>query len=176
MRGCVYLEGPLDLRFDDDTSSDLPPICISGDTSKFSYTNREGGRSAIRLARVVSETVRRSPSHVEWYVFGDDDTVFFPENLVATLSKYNHQLWYYIGTNSEIYEQNRLFGFEMGFGGAGFALSAPLAKVLAKNLDSCIQRYPHLYGSDSRIFHCLGELGIGLTHERGFHQVSNRPC
>ena len=172
MRGCVYLEGRLDLRFDDDTSSDLPPICISGDTSKFSYTNREGGRSAIRLARVVSETVRRSPSHVEWYVFGDDDTVFFPENLVKTLSKYDNELWYYIGTNSEIYEQNRVFGFGMAFGGAGFAISSSLAKLLAKVFDSCIERYPHLYGSDSRISSCLAELGVGLTREPGFHQVS----
>ncbi|XP_008230155.2 PREDICTED: probable LRR receptor-like serine/threonine-protein kinase At1g06840 [Prunus mume] len=127
-------------------------------------------RSAIRVACVVLETMALNHSNVRWYVFGDDDMVFFPENLVKTLSKYDHRLWYYIGTNSEIYEQNRIFGFGMAYGGAGFAISSPLAKVLAKVFDSCIERYPHLYGSDSRISSCLAELGIGLTQEPGFHQ------
>ncbi|KAK8569693.1 hypothetical protein V6N13_046740 [Hibiscus sabdariffa] len=33
----------------------------------------------------------------------------------------------------------------MAFGGAGFAISYPRAKVLAKVFDSCIERHPHLY-------------------------------
>ncbi|KAL6140099.1 hypothetical protein ACLB2K_058400 [Fragaria x ananassa] len=170
MRGCVFLESlPRDHQnHTNDTS--LPPVCISGDTSGFRYTYRNGLRSAIRVARVVSETVALNHSNVRWYVFGDDDTVFFPENLVKTLSKYDHELWYYIGANSEIYEQNRVFGFGMAFGGAGFAISSPLAKALAKVFDTCIERYSHLYGSDSRISSCLAELGVGLTHEPGFHQ------
>lgn len=175
MRGCVFLESmpPEDANSYNESSS-LPPVCISEDTSGFRYTYRNGLRSAIRVARVVSETVALNHSGVRWYVFGDDDTVFFPENLVKTLSKYDHGLWYYIGSNSEIYEQNRIFGFEMAFGGGGFAISYPLAKVLAKVFDSCIDRYPHLYGSDSRVYSCLAELGVGLTHERGFHQVSHQ--
>ncbi|KAF5726434.1 hypothetical protein HS088_TW22G00112 [Tripterygium wilfordii] len=174
MRGCVFLESmPPDSNSSID-SSPLPPVCVSGDTSRFRYTYRGGLRSAIRVARVVSETVALNHSDVRWFVFGDDDTVFFPENLVKTLSKYDHELWYYIGSNSEIFEQNRFFGFHMAFGGAGFAISYPLAKVLAKTFDSCIERYPHLYGSDSRVFSCLTELGVGLTHEPGFHQVDVR--
>ncbi|KAF5746042.1 hypothetical protein HS088_TW06G00207 [Tripterygium wilfordii] len=175
MRGCVFLESmPPDLNSSASSSSSLPPVCVSGDTSRFRYTCRGGLRSAIRVARVVSETVALNHSDVRWFVFGDDDTVFFPENLVKTLSKYDHGLWYYIGSNSEIFEQNRFFGFDMAFGGAGFAISYPLAKVLAKIFDSCIARYPHLYGSDSRVFSCLTELGVGLTHEPGFHQVDVR--
>ncbi|XP_028796564.1 uncharacterized protein LOC114752009, partial [Neltuma alba] len=123
-----------------------------------------------RVARVVAETVALNHSDVRWYVFGDDDTVFFPENLLKILSKYDHELWYYIGAHSESYEQNRFFGFGMAFGGAGFAISSSLAKVLAKVFDSCIERYPHLYGSDGRVYSCLTELGVGLTHEPGFHQ------
>ncbi|KAG8640661.1 hypothetical protein MANES_13G074000v8 [Manihot esculenta] len=171
MRGCVFLESlPEDVKSYDNNSISLPPLCISEDTSRFRYTYRNGLRSAIRVARVVSETVGLNHSNVRWFVFGDDDTVFFPENLVKTLSKYDHGLWYYIGSNSEIYEQNRAFGFEMAFGGGGFAISYPLAKVLAKVFDSCIERYPHLYGSDSRVSSCLAELGVGLTREPGFHQ------
>ncbi|KAJ4729988.1 Transferring glycosyl group transferase [Melia azedarach] len=175
MRGCVFLETmPADADSYKNDNTSLPPVCISEDTSRFRYTYRGGLRSAIRVARVVLETVNLNHSDVRWFVFGDDDTVFFPENLVKTLSKYDHGLWYYIGSNSEIHEQNRYFSFEMAFGGAGFAISYPLAKVLAKVFDSCIQRYPHLYGSDSRVYSCLSELGVGMTHEPGFHQFDVR--
>lgn len=169
----MFLESKLDAN-DTTTPATLPPVCISQDTSKFRYTCRGGLRSAIRVARVVSETVALNYTNVRWFVFGDDDTVFFTENLVKTLSKYDHGLWYYIGTNSEAYEQNRFFSFEMAFGGAGFAISYPLAKVLAKVFDSCIERYSHLYGSDGRVYSCLAELGVGLTHEPGFHQLDIR--
>uniref|UniRef100_A0A2P2QL46 Uncharacterized protein n=1 Tax=Rhizophora mucronata TaxID=61149 RepID=A0A2P2QL46_RHIMU len=171
MRGCVFLDNTSPDTDSDNDGTSLPPVCVSRDTSKFRYTHRNGLRSAIRVARVVSETVALNHSNVRWYVFGDDDTVFFAENLVKTLSKYDHGLWYYIGSNSEIYEQNRIFGFDMAFGGAGFAISYPLAKVLAKVFDSCIERYPHLYGSDSRVYSCLAELGVGATREPGFHQI-----
>ncbi|XP_024047874.1 uncharacterized protein LOC18053204 [Citrus clementina] len=72
--------------------------------------------------------------------------------------------------------QNRYFSFDMAFGEAGFAISSPLAKVLAKVFDSCVERYPHLYGSDSRVYSCLAELGVGLTREPGFHQVKIDKC
>lgn len=174
MKGCVFLErmpsnGSLEEAYDADS---LPPICISEDTSRFRYTYRNGLPSAIRVARVVSETVALNHSDVRWFVFGDDDTLFFPENLVKTLSKYDDGLWYYIGTKSESFAQNKLFSYEMAFGGAGFAISYPLAKVLASVLDSCLARYAHLYGSDGRIQACLNELGVSLTHEPGFHQVN----
>lgn len=108
---------------------------------------------------------------VRWFVFGDDDTVFFVDNLVKTLSKYDDNRWFYVGSNSEYYEQNVKYSFNMAFGGGGFAVSHSLATVLARVLDSCLIRYPHLYGSDARIFSCLAELGVGLTHDPGFHQV-----
>ncbi|XP_020207384.1 uncharacterized protein LOC109792387 [Cajanus cajan] len=175
MRGCVFVETlPLSVVEEKDNGTSLPPLCVSEDTSRFGYTYRGGMRSAIRVARVVKETVALNYSHVKWYVFGDDDTLFFPRNLVKTLSKYDHGLWYYVGANSESYKQNWFFGFGMGFGGAGFAISSSLATVLAKVFDSCIERYPHVYGSDARVYSCITELGVGLTHEPGFHQVDLR--
>ncbi|KAG8386994.1 hypothetical protein BUALT_Bualt03G0206400 [Buddleja alternifolia] len=182
MRGCIFLETmpPNDTssldhhQENNNTRSSLPPICVSEDTSRFRYTYQNGLRSAIRVARVVSETVALNHSNVRWFVFGDDDTIFVPENLVKTLSKYDHGLWYYIGTNSESYVQNKLHSYDMAFGGAGFAISYPLAEVFAKSFDSCLDRYPHLYGSDGRIHACLAELGVSLTHEPGFHQMDIR--
>lgn len=57
MRGCIFLDAPLDNDTFLDYDSDMPPICISNDTSRFGYTWDGGLRSAIRVARVVSETV-----------------------------------------------------------------------------------------------------------------------
>ncbi|XP_050206065.1 uncharacterized protein LOC126655802 [Mercurialis annua] len=152
----------------------LPPVIISKDTSRFPYTFKGGLRSAIRVARVVKEAVDMNLEEVRWLVFGDDDTVFFVENLVRTLSFYDHEQWYYIGSNSESYEQNLKNSFDMGFGGGGFVISYSLGKVVARVLDLCLIRYAHLYGSDARVFSCLAELGVGLTHEPGFHQVDMR--
>jgi len=172
MRGCVFVDSlPANYLSNSSDNSSLPEIHISEDTSQFRYTHKHGYRSFIRVARIVSETVNLNHLDVKWYVFGDGDTVFFPANLVKTLSKYDHELWHYVGTNSEIYEQNQGNAFEMGFWAAGFAVSAPLAKVLATVFDFCLERYPHLYGSDGRVYSCLAELGVGLTREPGFHQV-----
>lgn len=102
---------------------------------------------------------------------GDDDTVFFPENLVTVLGKYDHNEMYYIGANSESVEQNVIHSYEMAFGGGGFAISYPLAAELVGILDGCIDRYAHFYGSDQKIQGCISEIGVQLTKELGFHQV-----
>ncbi|XAR55412.1 O-fucosylpeptide 3-beta-N-acetylglucosaminyltransferase [Bertholletia excelsa] len=169
-RALIFLDRPSPLAGD----PFLPPILTSADTSAFPYSFSRGSRSAIRIARIVKESVLRNESGVRWYVFGDDDTVFFPSNLVRALSKYDHNRWYYIGSSSEGYVQNAGNSFEMAFGGGGFAISASLARVLAGVMDSCLFRYPHLYGSDARVFACVSELGVGLTREPGFHQVDVR--
>lgn len=103
---------------------------------------------------------------------GDDDTVFVAENLVRILNKYDHKQYYYIGSSSESHLQNIHFSYAMAYGGGGFAISYPLAVALEKMQDKCIQRYPGLYGSDDRIQACMAELGVPLTKELGFHQVS----
>ncbi|KAK9285362.1 hypothetical protein L1049_024553 [Liquidambar formosana] len=171
-RAFIFLDGPPPPSTPTDPS--IPPLLVSGDTSRFPYTFRGGLRSAIRVARIVKEAVDRNESDVRWFVFGDDDTVFFVDNLVRTLSKYDHDRWFYVGSNSESYEQNAKYSFDMAFGGGGFVISHSLARVLARVLDSCLVRYAHLYGSDARVFSCLAELGVGLTHEPGFHQVDIR--
>ncbi|PHT68842.1 hypothetical protein T459_28329 [Capsicum annuum] len=165
-RGVVWL----DEKVKTNRNEDLPDIRISGDTSSFLYTNRQGRRSALRISRVVSETLRLGLTDVRWFVMGDDDTVFVVENVVRVLSKYDHKQYYYIGSSSESHVQNIFFSYAMAYGGGGFAISYPLAKELEKMQDRCIQRYPGLYGSDDRIQACMAELGVPLTKERGFHQ------
>ncbi|KAL5552014.1 hypothetical protein UlMin_002190 [Ulmus minor] len=168
MRGVVWLDDVVETQIGDEGL--LPPVKISSDTSRFPYTNKQGHRSAIRISRIVSETLRLGLKDVRWFVMGDDDTVFVTENLVRVLRKYDHNQYYYIGSSSESHIQNIFFSYGMAYGGGGFAISYPLAKALSKMQDRCIQRYPGLYGSDDRIQACMAELGVPVTKELGFHQ------
>ncbi|KAL9167557.1 hypothetical protein ABFS82_05G105800 [Erythranthe guttata] len=171
MRAIVWLDTPVETHRNDRRS--LPPVRISGDTSRFSYTNKKGHRSAIRISRIISETLRLiddNDDNVRWLVMGDDDTVFVTENLVRVLNKYDHNGYYYIGSSSESHLQNIYFSYGMAYGGGGFAVSYPLAKQIERMQDKCIQRYPGLYGSDDRMQACMSELGVPLTKELGFHQ------
>lgn len=175
MNGVVWLDEHIDQN--DTVSTTLPPIKISSDTARFKYRYPNGHRSAIRITRIVSETVRllngtEAEKNMRWIVMGDDDTVFFPENLISVLRKYDHNQFYYIGSSSESHTQNLKFSYGMAYGGGGFAISYPLAKALEKMQDRCIQRYSELYGSDDRVHACMSELGVPLTKEVGFHQVS----
>ena len=107
---------------------------------------------------------------MRWYVKGDDDTVVMVENLVEVLAKYDHTKPYYIGSNSEGVKSNFDFSFDMAFGG-GYALSYPLAEALATKLDDCIERYSYSTSEDFWLHSCSADLGVALTHDKGFHQV-----
>lgn len=124
------------------------------------------------MARIVVESFKLGLENVRWFVMGDDDTVFFTENLVSVLAKYDHNQMYYIGGNSESVEQDEIHSYGMAFGGGGFAISYPLAAQLVDKMDGCLQRYHFFYGSDQRVWACISELGVPLTPERGFHQVN----
>ncbi|THU50334.1 hypothetical protein C4D60_Mb06t19130 [Musa balbisiana] len=184
MQGAAFLDSPSAPASGDDDDSRLPPARVSADASNLPYAYKGGLRSAVRVARIVKELVDSvvgngsSPvarsDDIRWVVLGDDDTLFIPENLAGTLARYDWEQWYYVGAGSESVEQNAKHSFSMAFGGGGFAISYPLAKALARVLDSCLVRYAHLYGSDDRVFSCLAELGVGLTHEPGFHQFDLR--
>lgn len=110
--------------------------------------------------------------NVRWFVMGDDDTVFFVENLVNVLGKYDHNQMYYIGSNSESVEQNLIHLYGTAYGGGGYAISYPLAVELVTILDGCLDRYASLYGGDQKVHACVTEIGVPLTKETGFHQVS----
>jgi Protein of unknown function, DUF604 len=166
-RGHVWLDqAPTDPW--PDTS---PPYRISRNTSRYGEY-----ASASRIAASVVEAYQLVSSgpekeHIRWLVMGDDDTVFFVDNLVTVLQKYDHKQMYYVGMLSESVEQDITHSYSMAFGGAGFAISYPAAAELARIMDNCLDRYASFYGSDHRVQSCLAELGIPLTHEPGFHQV-----
>ncbi|XP_061371885.1 uncharacterized protein LOC133314421 [Gastrolobium bilobum] len=171
-RGFVWLEQEIP------TNQSWPetsiPYKVSGNTSSFKYTCPFGSRSVIRITRIVKEIFEIGLPNVRWFVMGDDDTMFFTENLVNVLAKYDHNEMYYIGGNSESVEQNLIHSFAMAYGGGGFAVSYPLAAELVKILDRCIDRYAIFYGSDQKIQACISEIGVQVTKELGFHQVDIR--
>lgn len=150
---------------------DSPPYRASSDWTRFKYSSSQ---SAVRLARIVVDSFRVGLPNVRWFVMGDDDTVFFTDNLVTVLGKYDHRQMYYVGGNSESVEQNVMHSYDMAFGGGGFAISYPLAAALVGVMDGCLNRYYNFYGSDQRVWACIKELGVPLTNERGFHQIDIR--
>ncbi|PHT30740.1 hypothetical protein CQW23_29660 [Capsicum baccatum] len=124
------------------------------------------------MIRVIEETFAEDHGpRVRWYVMTDDDTVLLIDNLVSVLSKYDHTKYYYAGMNSECVVSNFGNSFQMAFGGAGYALSYPLAQAVAKNMDTCIKSYPNVYGSDHMLQACIADLGVTITLEKGFHQI-----
>jgi hypothetical protein len=172
MRGHVWLEEQPASPW---PAATCPPYRVSADASRF------GDRApASRMARIVVDSFLAvagelgngtAREEARWFVMGDDDTVFFPDNLVAVLSKYDHEEMYYVGAPSESVEQDVMHSYGTAFGGGGFAVSYPAAAALATAIDGCLDRYRYFFGSDERVKACLSELGVPLTREPGFHQV-----
>lgn len=167
MRGFVWLDEPV---LASDPPDQLPILMISEDTSTFRYTHPVGSPSGIRIARILVEMFRLGLPDVYWFIVADDDTIFSTENLLRVLSKYDPNELYYIGQYSESHLENFIFSYNMAYGGGGVAISYPLAEALVGMFDDCIQRYPHLFGSDDRLHACITELGVPITKEPGFHQ------
>ncbi|CAL5424466.1 unnamed protein product [Camellia sinensis] len=161
-RGSLFLDRPPTEHLPWPSAVD-PPFKVS-----------EGHDNGVRMARAVVEAFRAEKRGVRWYVMAEDDTVFFVNNLVEVLGKYDHRKYYYVGMNSECIVANWEGGFGMGFGGGGYALSYPLVEALAENLDLCIRRYEYGYGSGHVLQSCVADLGVSLTLEKGFHQIDLR--
>ncbi|KAJ7960151.1 Transferring glycosyl group transferase [Quillaja saponaria] len=155
-RGFLWLDGKPDIDILRAEEASVP-YRISEEWTRFKYLSSQ---PAVRIARIVHESFKLGLPNVRWFVMGDDDTMFFTENLVSVLAKYDHNEMYYIGANSESVEQNVAHGYEMAFGGGGFAVSYPLAEKLVQILDDCLYRYYYFYGSDQRIWACVSEFDI----------------
>jgi hypothetical protein len=173
MRGFVWLDEPV---ISVDPPEQLPVLMVSEDSSSFKYTHPMGSPSGVRIARILLETFRLGLPDVHWFILADDDTIFSTDNLLRVLSKYDAREMYYVGGYSESHFQNFIFSYNMAYGGAGIAISYPLAEALVSIYDDCIQRYAYLYGSDDRLHACVTELGVPITKEPGFHQVCTPFC
>lgn len=87
---------------------------------------------------VLRDMISNANPETEWYGLLDDDTFFPSLNALAeTLGQFDAKDELYVGTLSEDFEAVRTFGY-MAFGGAGAFLSAPLAKKLDANMQTCL--------------------------------------
>ncbi|XAR60353.1 O-fucosylpeptide 3-beta-N-acetylglucosaminyltransferase [Bertholletia excelsa] len=151
--------------------SSSPRFRVSEDTSVqiLQYTGHDA--TMVRIARGILETFREGDEGVRWIVMGDDDSIFFTENLVEVLGRYDHNEYVYIGGHSESLSSNFVHSFDMGFGGAGVIFSYALAKALVPWLDECIKRYPSVIAADQMWQSCLADMGVYLTPHKGIHQI-----
>ncbi|KAF3565432.1 hypothetical protein DY000_02019148 [Brassica cretica] len=156
-------------------SRDLPPLKVNEDLKKLKIYPKLRNRIHTRIYRSILENYRlKQDQDVRWYVTGDDDSVFFVDNMVDVLSKYDHKEKHYIGMFSETIKSNFYFSFDMAFGGGGYALSYPLVEALVEELDNCIERYYYIWGVDHLQSMCLADLGVDLSLDKGFHQLDLR--
>ncbi|KAL0389310.1 UNVERIFIED_CONTAM: hypothetical protein Scaly_0288100 [Sesamum calycinum] len=109
--------------------------------------------------------------NLRWVVMGDDDSVFFVDNIVDVLGQYDHTKYYYLGGQSEFVMSNYWFSFNQGFGGAGFMLSYPLAKALSEDMESCLRRYAKWISADQITMACIADIGVNLSPQKGIHQI-----
>ncbi|XP_047319082.1 uncharacterized protein LOC124922390 [Impatiens glandulifera] len=151
--------------------STSPPYRVSEDNSETILKFTKQNDTMVRIARSLLETFKQGDKGVRWFVMGDDDSIFFLENWIELLRKYDHNKYVYIGGHSESVLPNFIHSFEMGFGGAGVAFSYPLAQALVPRLDECIKRYPQLYAADQMWQSCCADIGVFLSPQRGIHQI-----
>ncbi|CAH1434572.1 unnamed protein product [Lactuca virosa] len=170
-RGYLYLDtAPTDDLLPWSEAS--PPFRISDNiTTLFEESRHNGEPVMVRLIHAVIEIFRDEREDVRWYIMGDDDSIFFVDNLVDVLSKYDHTKYIYIGGHSESIAPNEILSYDMGFGGAGLIMSYPLAKMVQKNIEDCVRRYPQLKCADQTLMNCVNDFGVTLTAHQGLHQM-----
>lgn len=123
-----------------------------------------------RLAWSIWDLFDQGLTDVDWFIVTDDDGMWFIDGLLEVLSKYDPLGLWYLGNWSEDFQQVLIHG-HMAYGGGGYAISYPLAKMLYDTMAECLPRYNDVYGQDGRVFGCVSELGVRLTREEGFHQM-----
>ncbi|KAK4354995.1 hypothetical protein RND71_027189 [Anisodus tanguticus] len=153
-------------------SKNSPPYKVSHNITKLVQETQHVAPIMARMVHGIKEVFElEEHKGVRWVVMGDDDTIFFLDNIVDVLAKYDHNKYYYFGAQSEYILSNFWYSFNQGFGGAGFILSYPLAKALAEDMDSCLRRYPFLRSADLITMACIVDLGVSFSPLKGLHQI-----
>ncbi|CAF2692526.1 unnamed protein product [Rotaria sp. Silwood2] len=121
----------------------------------------------------IKDDMHIGRKNIQWFAVGDDDTVWFVNNLLDTLQQYNSSNLMYIGDISDKKSQVIRHGDYYAYGGGGILLSRPLAILFAQHTQDC-KRFLHLYGGDEMIGKCITEvLQVKLTRNKNFHQMDS---
>ncbi|XP_019157689.1 PREDICTED: uncharacterized protein LOC109154330 isoform X3 [Ipomoea nil] len=156
-------------------SQSSPPYRVSDDINQMIHETKHVAPISARIVHGIMEVFRERHEGVRWVVMGDEDSVFFVENMVDVLAQYDHTKYHYLGGQSEFVMSHYWFSFNQGFGGAGFILSYPLAEALSNDMDSCLRRYAHIRSSSDHItMLCIADLGVNFSPLKGIHQIDLR--
>ncbi|KAL0419554.1 UNVERIFIED_CONTAM: hypothetical protein Sradi_1368900 [Sesamum radiatum] len=156
-------------------SNASPPYRVSDNLTEFLLETDARAPVMIRMVHGIMEVFRETDhENLRWVVMGDDDSVFFVDNIVDVLGQYDHTKYYYLGGQSEFVMSNYWFSFNQGFGGAGFMLSYPLAKALSEDMESCLRRYAKWISADQITMACIADIGVNLSPQKGIHQIDLR--
>ncbi|XP_057797922.1 uncharacterized protein LOC131014002 [Salvia miltiorrhiza] len=148
-----------------------PPYKLVDDLSELFRHTKPRFWLMPRMVHGISELLREVHDGVRWVVMGDDDSVFFVDNIVDVLAEYDHNKYYYLGWHSESVISNYWYSFDQAFGGGGIVLSYPLATALARDMDACLLRYADSTSADLITMTCIADVGVNLTPHKGIHQV-----
>ncbi|PIN04613.1 Galactosyltransferase [Handroanthus impetiginosus] len=169
-RGYVYLDKPPtpDLLPWPQTA---PPYRVVDNISYLLQHIKPRFELMPRMVHGILELFKEEHDNMRWIVMGDDDSIFFVDNIVDVLAEYDHTKYYYLGWHSESVISNYWFSFDQAFGGGGIVLSYPLAKALVKDMDGCLIRYAQSTSADLITMTCIADIGVNLTPHKGIHQV-----
>ncbi|RDL31350.1 Uncharacterized protein BP5553_09559 [Venustampulla echinocandica] len=129
----------------------------------------------VDLVRMLYTHPMRSQR--KYFALIDDDT-FFPymSQLALTLSEYDHNKPYYIGTFTERVDWMLANHVPMAYGGGGVFLTTPVAQKIAEL--PCLEKTPegtyilNATEGDRLLYNCLHSYTeITLTHLPSLHQV-----
>ncbi|TMW83472.1 hypothetical protein EJD97_001604, partial [Solanum chilense] len=155
-------------------SSSSPPYRVSDNITQLLEESKHVAPVMARMVHGIMEVFREDHEGVRWLVMGDDDSIFFVDNMVDVLSRYDHTKYYYLGAQSEFIMSNHWYSFNQAFGGAGFILSYPLAKAMSKYIETCLRKYPFLRSADQITMVCISDVGVIFTPLKGSHQIDLR--
>jgi len=160
--------------------ADVPHVCwaagfqAGASSDRYHTVQVPGAGGHERFPYMLPACATKLSPGIRWVVVADEDTVFFPENLLTALQRYDPALPWYVGDVSEDLQAVQWYS-EMAFGGGGMALSRPLFDALVvpsdRDIEHCVPRYfNRLPTGDSRLSLCIADLGVPLTKHAGFRQ------
>ncbi|KAG5574031.1 hypothetical protein H5410_063797 [Solanum commersonii] len=135
-----------------------PPYKVSTNITKLLQETQHVAPIQARMVHGIMEIFEQEHEGVRWLIMGGDDSIFFLENLVDVLAKYDHNKYYYFGASSECILSNFWDSFNQGYGVAGFIMSFPSAK----DIESCLRRYPNFKYAHHITMACIVDLGIDM--------------
>ncbi|KAH6767666.1 hypothetical protein C2S52_018649 [Perilla frutescens var. hirtella] len=169
-RGYVYLDRPPPPELLPWPQT-APPYRVVDNLSDLFMNTKPQFELMPRMVHGILELFREEHDGMRWIVMGDDDSIFFVDNIVDVLAEYDHTKYYYLGWHSDSVISNYWFSFNQAFGGGGIVLSYPLARALVKDMDGCLIRYAQSSSADLITMTCIADIGVNLTPHKGIHQV-----